>query len=410
MKQRLSNLLHSGTWPLVASACVVVLAGCHGAALAPKTEKPHQNWNIVRGQIKRQLAEKQLQSGLLEEAAKAATEAVALDPDTTDGYVTLARAQIELGRLELAEKTLRAAASRSLRSPELSYTHGVLLEQRNQLIEATDGFAEAHEQEPTNLDYFVAYVECLIAANRLDDARTIIDETASKWDNAPTIPVLSATVAMFADDAELATRELSRARGALTHDKYALELLGRLLLQSDIRQDSRAFLEPLMASLPADASSGSLRRTLAEAHLRWGQPAAVVDLLQAYCHQASDDWTALVLLAKAAMLTNDHLLCLSSLDRAQAAGAPLPITAIIRATTFWKRGEFAAAESELNPLLKKHPANPDIYCLLAEIARSREDMPEARAQFEIARTLAPDSLWVINGMASLDEPPVPSAE
>jgi Tfp pilus assembly protein PilF len=69
-------------------------------------------------------------------AAKAFRQAMQLQPDVPDARIALADAQLKAGDLDAAEATLREGLHRQPDSPELSFTLGLLLQQRGRSAEA----------------------------------------------------------------------------------------------------------------------------------------------------------------------------------------------------------------------------------------------------------------------------------
>jgi tetratricopeptide (TPR) repeat protein len=364
-------------------------------------EKPEANWNQVRGQIKRQMAAKQLDSGLFEEAARSAREAVALAPESPEAYVLLALANIQRNKIVSAQQAVDAARTRGVRSGDLAYTEGILLEQRNQLEAAHRMYAEAEDFDPTNVDYFTARVECLISLNRLEEAAQLVAHASDRFDDEVSTVVLSARLALLRGDDATALSFIAKVRSTAAKDPTIAESFGLAMLRLQRYEEAVSLLRPAVDRLPEARAGGAARRGLAEAYLQRGQHAQALDVLGDYSRGQPRDARAQVLTAKAALGCADYSMALEALERAARAGADRRTVVLLRATAHWLRGSSETAISELEAWLGASPTDAEACCLRGEIALAANCTAEAMAYFEQAREIDPDSTWAQAGIRSI---------
>lgn len=395
---------HSRT--LLARAILVVLVmtwpvGCEALKTKSQREKPVANWNQVRAQIKRQMAAKQLDTGLFEEAARSAREAVALDPASPDAYVLLARANLEQNKMVTAQQAVDAARLRGVRSGDLAYMEGLLLEQRNQLEAAYLKYAEAEGFDPSNVDYFTARVECLISLNRLDEAEQLVKEAWDRFDDDASTAVLAAKVALLQGNEVVALPLIARVRSLAVKDATLAESFGLAMVRMRRYDDAVSLLRPAVDRLTEARAGGAVRRGLAEALLHRGKHAQALSVIGDYSRVQSGDARAHVLTAQAALGCGDHATALDALDRAARAGADPSAVTLLRATCQWRRGASEVATILLNELIAANPTNAEARCLLAEIALAEGRFDDARERFRQASELDPALAWAGQGLKSI---------
>lgn len=376
-----------------------LLTGC-GTSHSEHRMQAEQRWNSVRGRVQFQLAEKQFRGGLFEEAARTATESIALDPGHTAGYVLLARAQLELGRIASADQTVRIAEEAGLSSMNLAYTRGVILEQRADLDGALDAFARAHRISPGNVDVLIAYAEALVAKGREAEALELLDNAVDATDDPSAVLDLAAQIALLTGDHTGALDRYRRATAGRSKNDLAAENFGLLLVRAGRHQEAINYLRPLVAEDEEGSRMGSARRALAVCHLALDDPVSAKAVLIDYGKANPSDSAAQVLLAKSALASNDMLTALSATATAEQYAGQKAEVRFVRAILQWKRGELVAAEQSLRNLLAERPEDVDVHCLLGEVLLKRNDPVAARRQFERALRIDPDNPWARKALES----------
>ncbi len=358
-------------------------------------------WSQVRGRVKLQLAEQHYDSGLFEDTIHTATESVALDPKQIGAYVLLAKANLELGRSASAMRALRAAEQNGLASPALLYQEGVILERRDRLGPAADRFERAHAADPTNLDYLVAQVESLVGLDDPAAALRILDENSDQVDDEATVAALGAHIAALVGDPQEACARYARAFSAAADNRLIAEELGRLLVSARRYEEALTILEPLVESTTDDQDRGAVRRALAISYLALGDPSSAGRALADYAPAHPNDTLAQLILAKAALATNDVLTAMRAVNVVQQREPDRPELWLVRAAVRFKRGDLAGAANDLHDFLANSPDDIDAHCLLAEVLQSNSSVDGARHHFEKALQIDPDCPWANAGLKAL---------
>ncbi len=434
----------------VAIACAgMLLTACNTLTHANAKKQAEQQWRHVRARIKFQLAEQQYQGRLFEEAARTVAESLALDPKQVDAYVVLARANLELSQIGSAQATLDAAGLAGLESPDLLYTQGVIFEQQGHVDSALERYAEAQSLDNANVDYLVATAECLVATGRAPEALSLLDEYIHQLDDSGTVSVLAAHVAALMGDTQGATQRLAEAVVPPASRELVAQELGVLLARSGRCEQAIAVLQPLLSETsrglqparniespssrglqparniespssrglqPARTPGGAVRRALAACYLTFNDPTAARDILVDYAHGHPDDTLAQLLLAKAALATDDMLSALRALDllEKQCGGgrcgaarggagfqpAAHPEVKLLRAVVQWRRGDFEGAAANLQEILTSNPQDVEAHCLLGEIFLARQCPEAARAHFGQALRIDPECAWALAALQS----------
>jgi len=422
------------TYPILIGLTVMTY-GCQTTSHAEAKLQAQERWNQMRGRVKHGLAEQQFEAGLFEDAIVTVTEAISLDPYQPDAYALLARANLELGKPASAQRALDAARGAGLESADLTYLHGVILEQRGHIEAAHARYAVARKLDPRNVDFLVAEVECLVALDRVPEALELLNGNVDRLDDDGTVMALAAHVATELGDVDAAIRWYRRAlitqsgRGegwetyapstppshlspgmseaardavsATVDCRLIREELGRLLADQGRCVEAVDVLTPLTHSAADVGANGVTRRALATCHLLLDDPASARSVLLEYAGTHRDDTLAQLLVAKAAIATGDLVTALRAVHAAEEREPDRPELWLVRATVNWKRGRFAAAATDLRDVLQNDPDDVDAHCLLAEVLRTQKHTDAARSHFHKALKIEPECAWAAAGLKSL---------
>jgi len=376
---------------------------CNTMRHADAKAQAHQRWSQVRGQVKLQLAGQQYDAGLFDDAAETLREAIALDPTQAEAHALLIKAYLELGKTASATQVLDAAGRKSLASAELVYLEGVILEQRGALEEALAKFASARERDPANADYLVAHVECLVSLDRADAAMRTLTESADRIDDDGTVSAMAAHLAALLDEPGLARRRYGEALASHGENRLLAEELGRLLIRAQRYEEALAILGPILdARDGAGPTTGTTRRAVATCHLALRNPDKAKQILDPYTRSHPEDSVAQLMMAKAALASDDILTALRSVDLAAQHEPNQPELWLVRAAVNWKRGKLIKAASDLYDVLQNDPNDVDAHCLLAEVMRARDQTDAARTHFKKALELDPHCSWASAGLRTLN--------
>jgi Flp pilus assembly protein TadD len=289
-----------------------------------------------------------------------------------------------------------------LTSADLYYTHGVILEQRNGFDAAVAMYSKAGELDPSNADYLVAQAESLVAADRADEALRLLESSAGRVDDDGTVSMLAAHIAGLLGEKHKASKRYADAFAVQPKDPLVAEELGRHLAREGRCDQAVAVLRPLVESPPnIEAVRSAAARTLAACYLTLGDAAAAKDTLIEYERDYPDDALAQLLLAKAAVATNDLPTALRAIDLARRREPDRPELWFVRAVIRWRRGNLTGAASDLHDVLTNNPDDVEAHCLLAEVLRGQSRIDAARNHFQYALSLDPDCTWAAAGLKAL---------
>jgi len=381
-----------GRW-LGAVSLLLVSSACNVPGHRAAKQEAQQRWEQVRARVKFQLAKQQYDSGLFDAAIRTVSESLAIDPYQADAYTMLARANLELGRAGSAQAALDAARRAHARSPDLTYTHGVILEQQDRISDALAKYSEAQALAPANVDYLVAEAECLVTMGRAAEALTLLDERTGKLDDNGTIAVLAAHVAALLGDGEGATKRLAAAAVPEGDRDLIAEELGLLLARANRCAEAIGVLHPLVERLANGQDNGATLRALAGCYLSSGEPSSAARVLTDYAQRHAEDTAAQLLLAKSAVASDDVLTALRAIDAVEQRDPALAEARFVRAVIQWRRGELAAAAKSLKAVIARNPRDVDAHCLMGEILLVGDEPTAARAHFQRALTIDPQNGW-----------------
>lgn len=381
-----------------------LLTACTTATPRPDQVHAEQRWNQVRGEVKYQLAEQQYEAGLFEDAVETLSESLALNPARVGAYVMRARAYLEIGKPASAQHTLDLARQAGLESPDLIYTEGVILEQRDRLDEALTKYAEAYTRDPANVDFLIARAEGLVAAGRAAEALTLLRQGVDQVDEAGAVELLAAHIANLMGHTDDAAERFRRVMVTAGGTNLVAQELGVLLARAGRYREALTVLRPLVDQGIDPTAGGAVRRGLATCHLALNDALAAKEVLAEYARANPEDTPAQVLLAKAAIATGDSLTARYALDLAEQRAPLHPEVKLVRAVVQWKRGQLAAAAASLHDVLTVAPDDVEAHCLLAEVLLAQEHPEAARRHFDRARQIDPRCAWAGVGLESLGCP------
>ena len=390
----------SRTWLTGLLTAFLVVAGCQSIRGPEGAAQPHKQWNHVRGRVKLQLAEQLLAAGEIQQASDTATESITLDATQPGAYAVQVRACLGMGRLASAMRVLDAARAVDLETAELYYLSGVVAEQQGDYETALAQFVEASRLEPGNASHLNAQAECLVELDRPDEALAVLRDHA-RVDDEASVAALRAHIAALVGDASAASASFGRAIATGGETPLVAEEMGRLMMRESRFAEALGLLRPLLDKAGTD-SRGSLCRAVAACQLALDRPAAARDVLADYAAAHPRDLVAQLLLAKAAVATDDLVTAMRAIDLIERHEPNRPELWLVRAAVHWRRGKLVAAAGDLYDVLQNDPLDVDAHCLLAEVLREQANFDAARTHFREALEVDPDCGWAREGLRSLE--------
>ncbi len=379
----------------------LLLSACNAGSHTEHKVQAEQRWNHVRARVQFQLAEKQYEGGLLEDSLRTVTESLTLDANQADAYALLAKSNLELGKIASAKNALDLATKSGADHTSLTYLRGVVFEQKDQPDLALREFEKAYQAEPTNIDYVIAYVECLATLGQTDKALLFLKNASKEVDDKQSVSLLAARLAEVEGDTNAVIAHLQSASSDPEVAKAVAEDLGVYLVRAKRHTDAIRVLEPFVASLAKPGTHGSARKALATALQSVGNPESARKILLGYAPLHPSDVAAQILLAKTSIETRDMVTALEAIDRAEQIAPEKTEVRFVRAVIQWRRGDTDLAINSLAALIHDNPNNFDACYLLGEIHLSLDDMTSARVYFRRALEINPTDPWAASALTSI---------
>lgn len=337
----------------------------------------------------------QLARGQQAEAEAALKNAVALSPDWPGGHLALANYYWQKGDTAAAEQSLKAALA----------------------VDPDDPFANR------------SMAAFAIAAGRFEDAEPYLKRMAA---SSPAGVLALADYYMATRRTAEAIAELREVRNHREVAVAADERLVRALAASGARDEAHALADQLIEQNPrnsaAQLAKGELladdgRREEALSHVRASVEAnpdsARAHFILGRLHASRGDipaaqtaFTQVLKLnprATAAQVELANLYLREDRAEASVTSARQALTAAprdVRARVALVRGLLArndpSAEKELQSLLKTHPDVAAVHVLQGALNASGRNLPAARAAFQRALELDPNSVDALNGLNAID--------
>lgn len=368
-------MIRTSFTPIFCTILLLIIIGCETTPHQTSQQRAEQNWQLVRAEVKYQLATQQLGQDRLADAVTSLREAVALAPDNPTFLRLLAKCNLEMGNIPEATRNLTQAADLGDTSAEFHYAAGLLAERRNEPDRAVHHFKEAFDQDPTQIDHLTAYTETLVTLGQFDDARTLINHYLNDFDRAPKLLVARATIAELQNDLPKAERDYSEAyarneEATWIAERHAL-LLVRMgefakampILQSLLADNSESMMPESSVSsftaniknTPASASKPSLVRALATCHNRTGTTKAARTMLYDHLDNYATDARAWWLLAEANVRLQDWNGAHSCIDRGKSLAPNRPEWDLLRAYLIAKQEGPESASKHVDRLAQQFP-------------------------------------------------------
>lgn len=385
----------------LALGVALLVVGCADLTRNPRTEAAHDRWGHMRATVKLQLAQKNFEKGAIEDAFKQCNEVLRLDPEFVEGYLLAVRIHLERGEVSKARAALVAAEGLAPLGPEMLYLRGLIDERQGRLAEASAYYRDACQARPDDLDYLLAYVECLIATDQHEQALTVITPRRLDFEQSPAVHTLAGqTLSLLGRYVEAA--ECYRFAFHLAPDSPLLrEEAGIAFLAAGWDNEAVEALMPLarpQATQPADGAamraSTSAIQALATALMRKGRPERAAPILERAVQDRPDSSALWMMLAEV------HLRA-GHVDRAAMAARKcldldpdLSDARLVLAYEALQAGRCPEAVDVAQAMIDRDPDDIEARALLARaLERAQGGSARAAEQYRHILTLVPGHRW-----------------
>jgi tetratricopeptide (TPR) repeat protein len=217
-----------------------------------------------------QQAQRQFDSGDLDQAEKTATDALADDPSSARLLVLVARIKIERGQLEQAKIVLGQALAIDAKLPDAHYYTGLVQQRWQQYATARDQYHQAYELAKDHAPYLLAEAEMLVDLDQIDQAAALLTDKLSYFDQNSALRMALANICELQHHYAQAVEFYRQAALLRPDDTEVAENLARAQLRAGDAPAAVASLEPLCA-LPKYVGRSDVQRMLAQAYVAAGR-------------------------------------------------------------------------------------------------------------------------------------------
>ena len=290
--------------------------------------------------------------------------ALNLDPQNAQLMLLEASAHERNGNMDLMRERLASAARASDYAPQIALQYAGVLRQQNQLSAAEAVMTEAVQRNPTNPAILTGLAELRLQLGDLAGAETIASRLREiEGGSGVAEQVLAASLAQQGRLDE-STAALERALADPDGSASALASLIATYVRQGQVERAEALLDELIATNAENQRAIILR---AEVHLLRGETAQVPGLLQRLIDQSPDQQEGYLLLSR----------------------------------FYLQQGDLTQAEAVMRDGVEAVPTSQPLRLLLAERYEIRGAIDDAIVQYEELYRLNPDSVVVVNNLASL---------
>ncbi len=200
--------------PLASALCltavallgVETLAGCKGQSTAGVEARKNakDRFDKVGVGVARAQASQALEAGQFTEALKHIDKVIVVAPTDSKAHLLRGRIVLEMGRLESAANEFKYAHELNPGCDECCYYLGVVYQRWSRDEEAHAHYAAALAIEPTNAHYLLSEAETLLALNRVEEAKRLVDDTLCHFEFNSALAHLRSEIAAAEGDDEQA--------------------------------------------------------------------------------------------------------------------------------------------------------------------------------------------------------------
>lgn len=383
--------------------------------------------------LKSTLAASWARLGDIARARAAVDAALAAVPGHVPALVQRARLEAIEGRADAALAVVEPALARDPAQPEGWQLVGEILAQvRHDGAGAAKAWQRALEADPAFVPAHLALVTAALQAEDLAAAKAQAARLRAVLPRHPQTLYVDARLALASNDTKAARESALQLLRLAPDSPPVLQLAGMIELQGG----SALVAESHFArALQAEPGNAFVRRNLARAYLRLGQPAKAVPVLGPLVEGSGVDGEALSLAGQAQLQLGDAraaeslflraaraapadprprtTLALLKLDRGEVDAGFAQLEAIAAesadsaadlaiVSARLKRREFDAALRALDTMAKKQPDSLAVQELRGRVLAARHDTAAARAAFEGVLAREPGRYGAVAALAALD--------
>jgi len=236
----------------------VLLAGLLTAVLgcnethAEKKKAMVEQWEKSTASAQLPMIENMIEQGRIEEAKKAVTKSIEVDPESPQGYVLIGRIHAIEGRYDQARKAFETAVELDPESDQAWRFLGALATLEKDYEQALEHYKKALELMPANPEYLASIAEIYIEINQLEVALEVLERGLSMQPQNLQLMLLKARVHQQAGQTAQALRVYEQARIIHGDLPEVLEPAGYAYIAQRQYKNAAETFESLLKQYPQD--------------------------------------------------------------------------------------------------------------------------------------------------------------
>jgi predicted Zn-dependent protease len=360
---------------ILAGIVVLIASGCQQTpTFSKQRDDAQQRWSNARASVVLRVAENRLASGALDDAHKAAEQALQIEPESQQARTVLARVLIEKGRFTEAADILTRACQAHPQDAKAAYYLGVAQEKSGRLEEALDTYRRAYGLDESDLSPIKASAEVLVALGRDRAALLQIESYLPKAPDDAGMYELAGRLALMGKEYDKAVEYLQRLRDMDFQNVRYAELLARAQLGAGRHAQLLDNLTELLGRKNYEAPTW-VYLMLGDAYLAQGQGRNAFNAYFNASEREPKQVEVWLSLSRAALAMNDSPRAVGSAQRALMLAAGDVNAQLLLGCALLKDNQPARAVLVLTDAAADHPENPTVRCLLgrAHVAMGQRD-------------------------------------
>lgn len=292
----------------VLTLMLLALPGCNGGAVDKKHAEykaaATKRWLEMRSGLMLQMAQRQFDTGDLDQAEKSLGEAMNMDAANPRLFVLAGRVAIERGQLERGYHLLSRAAELAPNIAEAQYYQGLVLQRWQRYADALERYQAAYRLAPDSAAHLLACSEMLLALDRNDDALAALTDKMAYFDQNAGIRLAIAQIHMLKRQPAEAVKFYQAAALLQPDDPRILEDMAIAQIAAGQAAQAVGTLDHLLV-LPKQSDRRELHRLRADALMAAGRPGDAKALYIKLTHSDPSDVDAWVRAGEACWATDD---------------------------------------------------------------------------------------------------------
>ncbi len=227
-------------------------------------------WLAARSDLMLNMAQRQFDTGDLDQAEKTLRDAVSAHPSNPRVHLLAGRVGLERGRLEYAASRFKTAIELDPKLADAHYYYGLVYQRWQQFDHALASYQAAADLVHDNPAYVMAVAEMLVAVDRWDDAKSLLEGKLVYFDQNAGIRVALGQLYLVKEAHARAVDYLRQAVLIRPDDPQIVELLVQARIGAQQFSEAAVDLQRLL-EIESLQDRRDLRRSLGECYRAMGK-------------------------------------------------------------------------------------------------------------------------------------------